>query len=390
VRILFLSRWYPYPADNGSKIRVFGLLRGLCEQHDVTLISFRDPTETPAPPPEGGPADVRVCEYREFRPRSGRALAGLVSRMPRYLIDTHNAEMERLIADAVRQTSYDLVIASQLSMAAYCGTFRGIPALFEEVELGAFWPDDATAHGVTRRLRQQLTWAKHRRYIAQLVEQFKCCTVASEAERRLLAVAAPRYARVHVVPNSVDTAGAPQATRAPKSLIFTGSLRYGPNRDAMTWFLGEILPIIRRRVTGVQVTITGEPGTAAFDSLPGVTLAGHVPDVRSFVAAAAISLAPIRMGGGTRLKILEAMAVRTPVVATTKAAEGIDARPGEHLLVADTPLAFADAVCRLLEDQDGASRMAERAWRLCHERYDARVVAAELVRLAESVVAAAA
>jgi glycosyltransferase involved in cell wall biosynthesis len=234
-----------------------------------------------------------------------------------------------------------------------------------------------------------MTWAKHRRYIAELLPHFTCCTVASETERRLLEVAAPGYRSVHVVPNSVDTTGIAEVARATRALIFTGSLRFAPNRDAMTWFVGEILPMVRAEVPDVHVTITGEPGPVPFGPVPGVTLAGHVADLRSLVAASTISLAPIRMGGGTRLKILEAMAARTPVVATSKAAEGLDARHEEHLLVADTPRAFADAVCRLVEDPAGATEMAERAWRLCRERYDARVVASTLVRLVESAAAAA-
>jgi len=389
VRVLFLSRWYPYPPDNGSKIRVHGLLRGLCERHEVTLVSFRDPSEAPAAPPAGGPSEVLACDYREFRKVSSRALAGLLSRTPRYLVDTHNPEMERLIADAVRRTRYDLVIASQLSMAAYHRAFRGLPAIFEEVELGAFYPGDDLGRGTLGRLRRQVTWAKHRRYVARLLENFVGCTVASEVERQLLALAAPGYSPVHVVPNSVDTAPVPPVARDPRTLIFTGSLRFAPNRDAMTWFLDEILPAVRRQVPDVRVTITGEPGPVPFGPMPGVTLVGHVADVRAMVAASAVSLAPIRAGGGTRLKILEAMAARTPVVATSKAAEGIDARHEEHLLVANTPAAFAEAVCRLLEDPAGAARMAERAWHLCRDRYDARVVASGLVRLAENAAAAA-
>jgi glycosyltransferase involved in cell wall biosynthesis len=389
VRILFLSRWYPYPPDNGSKIRVFGLLRALCEQHEVTLISFRDPSETAVPPAPGGPRDIRVCDYREFRAGSGRALAGVVSATPRFLVDTHSAEMERLIADAVRGTRYDVVIASQLSMAAYHRGFAGVPAIFEEVELGAFWPGNAPHTGLASRLRRQITWAKHRRYIARLVEHFACCTVASEHERQLLSIAASSYSPVHVVPNSVDTSAGIGVAREANTLIFAGSMRFTPNRDAMTWFVEAILPQVRARIPGARLTITGEPGSVSFGRMAGVTLAGHVPDVRSLVAASAVSLAPIRTGGGTRLKILEAMAARTPIVATSKAAEGIDAQPGEHLLVADTPRDFAAAVCRLLDDPVAAAQMAERAWRLCLERYDARLVAATLVRLAETAAVAA-
>ena len=384
MRILFLSRWYPYPPDNGSKIRVHGLLRALCEHHAVTLVSFRDPAETPGPVATPAPVDVRTCEYREFRRGSGRAIAGLFGSIPRFLVDTHSAEMERLIATAVRDTRFDLVIASQLSMAAYHQAFGDCRRCSRRWN-SALKPGPDTP--VVRRPPAPSGDGPSTGATSPACLRFACCTVASEAERRLLAEAAPSYSAVHVVPNAVETDATGDGARVPDSLIFTGSLRFAPNRDAMAWFLADILPAIRTRVPGVQVTITGEPGPDRPAPMPGVTLAGHVPDVRALVARAAVSLAPIRMGGGTRLKILEAMATRTPVVATSKAAEGLEATHGEHLLVADSPAAFADAVCRLLANPLEAGRMADRARRSAVSA-TTRAVGASLVRLAESVVAA--
>src|SRR5687767_10579906 len=121
MRILFLSRWYPYPPDNGSKIRVFGLLRGLCERHDVTLISFVNPAEktTAEPFAVRGPVETKTCPFTEFKPKSSRAILGYLSGTPRSLIDTYSPEMANLIRQAIRKEKYDLVIASQLAMAAY-------------------------------------------------------------------------------------------------------------------------------------------------------------------------------------------------------------------------------------------------------------------------------
>jgi polysaccharide biosynthesis protein PslH len=392
MRILFLSRWYPYPPDNGSKIRVFGLLRGLCQQHDVTLISFRDPAQTvpDATPSNDRPRVTRLCPYREFAPQSSRALLGFLSTTPRYLVDTYNPEMDRLIRDAVRDTRFDLVIASQLSMAAYHQSFKGIPAIFEEVELGIYLPEGDPSQPVARRVRRATTWAKHRRFMARLLDNFMLCTVVSDVERKLLAAAVPGYRNVHVVPNSVD-AQPPSDGRADRpadSLIFTGSLRYAPNHDAMSWFLADIFPAIRARVPGARLTITGEVGSHAPAPSSDLVLTGHVADVRSLVARSAISIAPIRLGGGTRLKILEAMAVRTPVVATTKAAEGLGARHGEHLLIADTPREFAAAVSSLLHDPARARDMAERAWGFCQARYDSAVVIPQFLRLVDHATAA--
>ena len=385
MRILFLSRWYPYPPDNGSKIRVYGLLRGLCERHDVTLVSFHDPAENPGAPDLPGPSLIRVSPFREFDRRSGRALLGYLSAAPRYLVDTHSTQMEQLIRQTVRDTRFDVVIASQLSMAAYHESFRGIPSIFEEAELGTYVP----AHGhSSARLRQRLTWAKHTRYMSRLLGNFACCTVASDVERDLLAGVAPRRVPLHVVPNSVDTdpvAGG--MSRVPDSLIFTGSVRYAPNRDAIAWFRNEIFPEVRTKVPSVRLTITGDADPLFPPPAPDVILTGRVQDVRPLVAASAVSLAPIRVGGGTRLKILEAMAAGTPVVATSKAAEGLGAHAGTHLMIADTPREFADAVHSLLRDPAGARQMADRAWHLCHERYDARTVATQFLRLVDRVAA---
>lgn len=235
-----------------------------------------------------------------------------------------------------------------------------------------------------------MTWAKHRRFMSRLLENFMLCTVVSDIERQMLASAVPGYKAIHVVPNSVDAepVGRKAGARLADSLIFTGSLRFAPNHDAMTWFLSEIFPAVRAEVPGVRLTITGDAGLQPPVTAPNVVLTGQVADVRSLVAASAISLAPIRVGGGTRLKILEAMALRTPVVATTKAVEGLDARNGEHVLIADTPREFAEAVRRLLQDPAAAGEMAERAWRLYHSRYDSKVVVPAFLRLVDHAAAA--
>ena len=347
MRLLFLSRWYPYPPDNGSKLRVFSLLRGLCEQHDVTLISFFDPSEVREEPAlsSAAPRETRLCAYRPFDASSVRAITGVLSRRPRFLVDTRSHEMERLIRGAVAGASFDLVVASQLPMAAYYRCFPGLRAIFEEVELGIYRArGDRSGLSFRSRARGQLTWLKHRAFVSQLLRNYVLCTVASEEERQLLGAAVPDYRSVHIVPNCVDAepllAGRPARDQA--SLIFTGSLRYRPNYDAMVWFLKDIFPTVRCRARRVRLTITGEPGPPLPSTAGDVVMTGWVRDVRPFLAASTISIAPVRTGGGTRLKILEAMAVRTPVVATSKAVEGLGLRDGEHVLIADEPTTALD------------------------------------------------
>jgi glycosyltransferase involved in cell wall biosynthesis len=387
MRILFLSRWYPDPPDNGSKIRVSNLLRGLCERHKMTLISFFDHGEGVSDREFSSPAltEAHVCPYREFDPHSGRALRGYLSRTPRYIVDTYRPEMEALIHRTIQKIRYDLVIASQLSMASYYRCFRGIPAIFEEAELGLYWPYEAPKSPPWSRMRRKLTWAKHRRFMARVLANFHLCTVVSEQERKLLAATVPAFRSIHVIPNSIDVdqCRSRSIDRIPDSLVFAGSLRYGPNHDAMMWFLREIYPAIRAEMPGVQLKITGDPGIRQPLPDSNAVLTGRIPDVHSVVAASTVSLAPIRIGGGTRVKIIESFAIGTPVVATRKAVEGLEVRDGEHLLIADTPHEFAQAVLHLLRGPERAREIAENALQLVRTHYDWRVTLQRFMNLVD-------
>ncbi|MBN1571341.1 MAG: hypothetical protein JXA73_26130, partial [Acidobacteria bacterium] len=264
MKILFLSRWYPYPPDNGSKIRILNLLGTLCERHSVTLISFVDPLENISTEnfPSPGPAEIQVCPYMEFRPNSRRAILGFFSNQPRYLVDTYRPEMASLIRGTMDRTKFDLIVASQTAMASYYRCFEGIPAIFEEVELGCFRPDQSRKRPMVEQARAWLRWAKHRRFVADLLPNFSFCTVASEPESKMLAEIAPGYPSIHVIPNSIDLSRYERLTKEKilGSLIFTGSLRYNANLDAMDWFLRDIYPMIQSRRDDISLTITGDPG----------------------------------------------------------------------------------------------------------------------------------
>jgi glycosyltransferase involved in cell wall biosynthesis len=374
MNILFLSRWLPYPPANGSKLRIYNLLRGLAGQHRITLLTFADPAEMgrSLAPLEAICARVQLAPWRAYNPASARARRGLFSLTPRSVLDTFSPDMQRHIETTLAAEPFDLVIASQLDMAAYAPWFAGRPALFEEVEIGVLYEQFARASAVWDRLRYGLTWLKYRRYLARLMTAFHTCTVVSEQERRLLGRALPTPRSIEVVPNCIslaDYAGVDR-TRQPYTLVFTGSFRYFANHHAMVWFMEQVYPLIKAALPQTQLMITGDHAGLPLPPARDVTLTGFVDDVRPLIAGAAVSLAPIWQGGGTRLKILEAMALNTPVVATSKGAEGLEAQPGRHLLVADTPPAFAQAVIRLLTDEAQRRAVAEAAFELVREKYD--------------------
>lgn len=374
MKILLLSRWYPYPPNNGSKIRILNLLRALCKEHSVTLISFVNPGEDSSPEgfPSPGPEDIQVCPYSGFEPHSIRSLLGFFSDRPRWIIDTYRPEMESLIQRAMDKIPFDLIIASQTEMASYYRHFHGIPAIFEEAELGCFRPDDSPNLSLLSGMRKKLRWVKHRSYIEKLLPHFKLCTVTSEVELRMLAEVAPGFRSVHIIPNSIDVARYPQTScnRTPGAMVFTGPLRYEANYDAMSWFLSDIFPSIQAKIPWAQLTITGETGNRSLPGFSNVVLTGNVSDVYPLIGASAASLAPLRIGGGTRLKILESFALHTPVVATSKGVEGLEVRNGEHLLIADDASDFAGAVLRLLRDRDYAQAISDNAFKLVQKLYD--------------------
>lgn len=389
MRILFLSRWFPCPPDNGSKLRVYNLLRGLAERHEVTLISFADPGEVASSPSElnGFCRQTTAVPWKPFEPRSRSARAALLAFRPRSAVATYSLEMERRIREALARHPIDLVIASQQDMAAYGKCFAGLPALLEEVELGVLYEQYTRARGWWPRLRYRLTWIKHRRYLARLLRFFRACTVVSETERRLVLGAVPRAPHVEIIPNCVRLADYAHVRETPEPgrLIFTGSFRYPPNHDAMLWFLGEVFPKLASRVPRLRLVITGDHAGRPLPRAENVTLTGRVADVRPWIASSWASLAPIRIGGGTRLKILEAMSLGTPVIATSKGIEGIDAQHGRHLLVADSPDEYAAAAADILEDPRLRSTLARRAFDLVAERYDWAVVLPRFLELVERV-----
>ena len=388
LRVLFLSAWFPYPHDNGSKLRIFNLLRGLARAHEVTLYSLTEHPHAPIPPPL-----LEICREvvpvasRPYRAHGPRALLGLLSRRPRVLVDRRLPEMEALVRKAAQARQFDLIIASQWYMADYVQAAAGIPAIFEEIEVGMFRHLVDKATNPLARWRHKLTIFKMQRYLQELLSRFGACTVVSVEELGLLRQMVPAYEPSVVVPNGVslaDNQGDFPPAR-PDTLVFAGSFTYDVNYEAMRWFTGLALPAIHAERPNVGLTITGNNAGMPLPYSRNVELTGLAPDIRPIVASSWISLAPLQSGGGTRLKILEAMALGTPVVATSKGAEGLQVVSGEHLLIADSPEEFAAACLRLLGDAELRARLSRNALDLVRRNYDWEIILPRFLRLVDRV-----
>lgn len=393
MRILLLSNWFPCPPDNGSKIRIYNLLRSLAQRHEVTLLSFADIGENIEPEKVEPYCRVAGIVPRvAFQPKRWRALLGFLSPVPRSLVDTYSPQMARRVGHELCCGQYDVVIASELGTAPYLGNSGDAAKVFEDVEITIIREAYTCASNGFSRFRRRLTWAKTRRYLGSLVRQFAACTVVSEVERANLGEVAPECKRVEVIPNGVDLDWLrPQEVEArPDTLVFNGALTYQANYDAMHYFLMDIWPRIRAQEPRGSLKITGKTDGVMLHTLPrsGVDFTGYLPDVRPVVAGAWACVAPLRIGGGTRVKILEAMALGTPVISTSKGAEGLAATHEVDILIADDPAQFATQTVRLLRDSALRRRLAENGRRLVEAKYNWRSIGEHFNQLIESVVEA--
>jgi glycosyltransferase involved in cell wall biosynthesis len=392
MKILFISRWFPYPPDNGSKIRVFNLIKHLSSRHEVHLVSFASGTVG------DGRLDamrrycrqVNVANYRPFQPRRLKALLGFFSWRPRSLVDIYSVEMRKLVEQAGHGRSFDVVIASQIEMAPYAMTLSGTPRILEEVELTSLYESFIKQRHPLRKSRRGLMWWKLSRYVADLLRDFDGCTVVSGYERERVLQVSPGYCPIGIVPNGVDVAyytadfGPPEAD----TLVYSGALTYDANFDAVDFFLREVFPLIRARRPGVKLFVTGKVEGVPVDRLPGkngVVFTGYLDDIRPRIARSWVNVVPLRIGGGTRLKILESLALGTPVVTTSKGAEGLDLAPGRDLLVADEPADFAAAVLHLLQDGKLREKLGRNGYQAVKTKYDWQTIGRSFCDFVEDV-----
>ena len=398
MKVLFLSTWYPYPADNGSKVRVYHLLRALAQKHDVTLLSFAFGTARLGHTGELNRLcrEVHAVALSPFEVNRASTLRTFLS--PRPLAARPISAMRDMVARHTRVDAFDAVIASTGTMAEYALMLpQSTTRILEEHNSSTRWMRERYEEQATplQRFRCWASWQKTRRYEARVLSRFDLVTMVSELDRQACCSQLPGFrGRVELISNGVDCRhNRPGlAVTRPDSLVFNGSLTYSANYDAMRWFLAESYPLIRAQVPEVSLTITGSTKNVDLGGLrldDSVGLTGYVDDVRVPVSEATVCAVPIRQGGGTRIKILEAMALGTPVVATSKGIEGHDGVvQGEHALIADEPAEFAQRVLEVLQSPERRVRLSQNARRLVEERYDWVRIGAQFRELCEAAIEA--
>ncbi len=376
LSLLFVTPWLPYPPISGFRTRVFHVMRELARRHDVTLLTYARPEEAAdVEELRGVLAGVDVVpRSRPLFAKKRRAQAqSLLWRRSYQSGRLHSAGMQHAIDAALAARPHDIV-QIESSMLGIFDFHTGAPLVLDEhnIEYEIFARTFREEREPARRLFNLVEYLKFRREERRAWERADGIVLTSARERDILARELPGKPLVEA-PNGVDiTYFAPTAgERDSDQIVFSGLMSYRPNVDAVTYFVREILPLIRERRPRAHFTIVGADPQAEVQRLAGqaVEVTGRVPDVRPYLARAGAVVVPLRFGSGTRLKVLEGLAMAAPMVSTSIGSEGIDVVSGEHLQLADTAETFAAAVLRLLDTPATGAALGHHGRRLVENQY---------------------
>jgi glycosyltransferase involved in cell wall biosynthesis len=400
MRILWLKSELLHPVDKGGKIRTYQMLKELKREHRVTYLTLDD-----------GSASVDARERSEeychelvsvpHRTREKFTIGfylelalNLFSSLPYFMKKYESAEMRREIAGRVTRERFDVVVCDFLMPSINVPTDLNCPTvLFQHNVEALIWKRHYEVQG--NRLKRAYLygqWQKASAFERAACRRFDQVIAVSREDRELMR---RDYGveTVADVPTGVDTEFfRPSATesREPHNLVFTGSMDWLPNEDAIRFFTAEVLPLIKEQLPDVTLTVVGRNPFPSLVELskrdPAIVVTGRVEDVRPYMERAAAYVVPIRVGGGTRLKIYEAMAMEKPIVSTTVGAEGLPLMNGTDLLLADTPEAFAGEVVRVLRDESFARRLGQQAAATVRARFSWARVAESFTKECERAV----
>lgn len=391
--ILFLTHRVPWPPDRGDKIRAHHLLRALLDLAPVHLGCF---AETPEEAAAAHPLKARLASVTiaprtkpQWRAGAEALLSGKPVSLTAFASNALAASVQQLLAE--RPISHIVAFSGQMAQFVPLNWAGHFLMDLVDVDSAKFAAYAAASHGPMAwvHAREARLLSAYERQIAARCNQL---TLVSAAEAALLRAALPSAlaGKVSALENGIDTAfydpdaviPVPNPGKGPL-LVFTGQMDYRPNVEAVVSFAKESLPLIAQRFAGATFAIVGRqpaPAVTALTQSPSIIVTGAVADVRGWLAAADVIVAPLRTARGVQNKVLEAMAMARPVVASHAAAEGIDARDGEHFLVAASPQEEAASILRLLDDPARRQSIGAAARQHMLARYG---WAAQLSRLPE-------
>lgn len=393
LKILYLMPDFPYPATGGGPLRIMGLVLGVAEAgHEVHVISFGDSQKTATPLHENC-ASVELVEP-PARSKLDRLKTLLLTQKADMETRRWSAKFIQVLERKLQSHTFDIVQCQSLEMTPYLLYLRQrwpqlklvYDAYNAEAELQrmAYQTDRATLKKLPLAVYSRMQWKRIEALEHSLSEAADAIIAVSEIDQQILQVG---NAPVYLVPNGIHVGAyltSPTQPLHQPALIFTGTMDYRPNVDAARWFADEILP----HIPTAHLYIVGNRPTAAVQALASrenIIVTGFVEEVQPYLHTATVFIVPMRVGSGTRLKMLQAMVCGCAIVSTTVGAAGLNARHGEHLLLADDAPSFAAAVNDLLHNPERRHELGENARRFVQEKFDWSVIVPRLLQVYEQL-----
>jgi glycosyltransferase involved in cell wall biosynthesis len=389
MRILWISPRQCWPPNSGAKLRDYHCAKALSQVAQLTYVHFREPgAKSPSS------MDMPFCHktISVDKPHSytaGKLIRGLLGPWPLPILNYYSAEMAAVLEHVRAEKNFDIVHFDGIHMASYEPLFRSASSPstrsvydWHNIESEAMKRYSAEVHSFAKRLYARTTAPRLQELETALLNNAFGHIVCSKREEIKLKAQVPR-ARIAVIPNGVDTSSftytADRLRWPPRTIIFVGAMNYVPNVDAATSFTHDVWPRLLSLYPGCRLTLVGSdpvPAILALRDYEGVEVTGTVDDVRRFYRDADVAVAPLRLGGGTRLKILEAMAAGVPVISTLVGAEGLEVQPGRNILIAEerNSESWVRAMMSLGQSERRREELTASAKELVRERYDWTVI----------------
>ncbi len=392
MKILHLMPYSPFPMTFGGALREYYIMKNLAEEHELTVVTYGTSEEKFEMKQR---LDDKINEIHTISDPMARSyrrmsqLFALCTNKSYAYWHSYKKEMQLLLDDLLAKNDFDL-IQTEFSMMGNMDLKSDALKVLDahNVEYDNFRRMYEKSDSLLRSRFYHREYQKmYQEEIASFKQQDMLFTT-SERDKEIIDQDVPEVPK-RVIPNGVDTSYFSSSDDAsePYSLVFTGMMAYVPNDDGMLYFIDEILPLIREQIPQTKLYVVGKRPTKALKSRAGdhIQITGFVDDVRPYIDKASVYVVPLRMGGGTRLKVLEALSMKKAVVSTSIGCEGIDVEDGESIFVQDDPAAFADRVVELLKSKEKRKRISENGYQVVKEKYEWNVVGKKMLEIYDSL-----
>jgi len=393
VKILWVNTNFMHPTTKGGQIRTLEMMRCLHRRHEIHYAAIENPAE-PEGPRRAPEYSSRAYPFQHEFPNkrsigfAWQVLTSVVDPKPIGITRFTVPALGRFLEELHKKERFDRAVCDFLTPAGYFPRMDRAVLFQHNVETQVRERYAEHASNPLARFYFGLQADRMRRFETEICRLAGHVVAVSEPDAEQFRQMGAT--RVTAIPTGVDVEYfTPKETKPPSmDMAFVGSMDWLPNVDGMQWFVQEVLPIVRERRPEASVCIVGRTPPASILAMaerdPRIKVTGTVPDVRPYLWDAAISIVPLRIGGGTRLKIYESMAARVPIVSTAIGAEGLDIHPPDDIRIADTPRDFAERCIELLEDRDARARVAEAAWTMVSDNFSWEQVSRSFERILEN------